>query len=230
MPVIQRFVAEIVGAEVSSGVDPMTAIAEGAAIASGILAGTINDVDFFVGTEHALGTIVHNDDVAKPEGEFAVLIRRNTKLPARASDIYGPVFDMQERVEINVIEGDPSLPITHEDNVVLKRSVELLEPRPKHEAGFSITYEYDVDGILHVQVVDAKTDTIMMDEELGFGATENRSQLPEMRRRVDGFMSGDSRTPQANLTAGLPAESLALVKRAREKDNSIRSRDRPEAH
>jgi UDP-N-acetylmuramoyl-L-alanyl-D-glutamate--2,6-diaminopimelate ligase len=39
MPVIQKFIGEIVGTDIGSGVDPMTAIGEGAAIAAGILAG-----------------------------------------------------------------------------------------------------------------------------------------------------------------------------------------------
>jgi len=77
MPVVRRFVADIVGVEPSSGVNPMLAIAQGAAIAAGILQGTVTDLDFHVGTEHALGTVVHNDS-SPPEGEFSVLIGRNT--------------------------------------------------------------------------------------------------------------------------------------------------------
>lgn len=222
MPVIQRFVSNIVGTDASEGVDPMTAIAEGAAIAAGVLSGIVTDVDFFVGIEHALGTIVHNPDSPK-DGEFSVLIRRNTKLPAKASDSYTPVLDNQQAVNVEVIEGDPSLPIAHEDNVVLKNwSVDLLEQRPASESSFTITYEYDVDGILHVKVIDERTSTVMMDEELGFGAAENRKALPEMRRRVDGYMSGSGSAPGSNFAAsssssGLSGASLALIQNARNK-------------
>lgn len=221
MPIIQRFVSEIVGTEPSVGVDPMTAIAEGAAIAAGILSGTVTDVDFFVGTEHALGTVVHNRDA--PDGGFSVLIRRHTMLPARATDTYSPVFDNQERVDVQVIEGDPDLPINHEDNVILKNwTIDLLEPRPANEAGFEITYEYDVDGILHVKVVDQKTSAIMMDEELAFGAAEDRQQLVDMRRRVDGVMIGagsatTSGTQDQPSTSGLSRESLALIAKTKDK-------------
>lgn len=222
MPVIQRFISDIVGAEPSDRVDPMTAIAEGAAIAAGVLLGTIDDVDFFVGTEHALGTVIHNEG-SDGDGQFSVLIRRNTKLPAKATDTYNPAFDMQEKVDIRVIEGDPDLPISHDDNVILKAwRVDLLEPRPVSEAAFDITYEYDVDGILHVRAVDVKTQTIMMDEELAFGAAENRSQLPEMRRRVDSLMAagpvgavGEPEVPVSG--GGLSGESLDLIGRAKTK-------------
>ena len=65
IPGSQRFISEILGTDVADGVDPMTAIAEGAAIAAGILKGMITDLDFFVGTEHALGTVVHNPDTRR---------------------------------------------------------------------------------------------------------------------------------------------------------------------
>jgi molecular chaperone DnaK (HSP70) len=218
MPIIQRFVSNIVGTEPSQSVDPMTAIAEGAAIAAGVLAGVVNDVDFFVGTEHALGTIINNPD-SPTEGEFSVLIRRNTKLPARAEDVYTPANDMQEKLNVNVIEGDPSLPIFHEDNVVLKNwNIDLLEPRPRQDASFSIIYEYDVDGILHVVLRDLKTGTIMMDEELAFGAGQDKRSLPQMRQRIDDLMSGGSRSGGESVESTSVASSSSL---SRESQASI---------
>ncbi|GAA1740308.1 Hsp70 family protein [Luedemannella helvata] len=220
MPVIQKFVAEIVGTGISDGVDPMTAIGEGAAIAAGILRGTITDLDFHVGTEHALGTIVHNDTSPK-DGEFSVLIRRNTKYPASATDSYTPAVDFQEEVNIEVIEGDPAKPITHEDNVVLKQwSIKLPDKRLKADAAFDITYEYDVDGILHVLVKDQRTSAVIMDEELAFGAGQDRSQLPGMRRRVDGLMDrpgGGGGTTLEESPSTLSSTSRAALKNARDK-------------
>jgi molecular chaperone DnaK (HSP70) len=220
MPVIQRFITDIVGTDVSGGVDPMTAIAEGAAIAAGILQEIITDMDFHVGTEHALGTVVHNDSSPK-SGEFSVLIRRNTKYPASATDSYVPAQDFQERINIVVIEGDPTKPIEHEDNVVLKNwSIELPEKRLKADAAFDITYEYDVDGILHVVLQDQRTGKVMMEEELAFGAGQDRSQLPGMRRRVDGLMDGAATTPlipPAPEPTGLSPAALVAVKKARDK-------------
>ena len=164
----------------------MTAIAEGAAIAAGILSGTITDVDFFVATEHALGVVASND---YDEQYFSVLIRRNTKLPARATDSYFPHNDFQETVDLRVIEGDPDKPLDDDENVVLRNwIVELPEPRPRVEAGFEVTYEYDVDGILHVEVVDQKTSTVMMDELLTFYEGEKVNRLRKMRGRVDRLM------------------------------------------
>jgi len=220
IPIVQRFVSDVVGAQPSGGVDPMTAIAEGAAIAAGILQGVITDLDFHVGTEHALGTVVHNDP-SIPAGQFSVLIRRNTKYPARATDSYVPAGDFQEQVNVEVIEGDPAKPIEHDDNVVLKNwTIDLPEKRLKTDAAFDITYEYDVDGILHVLVQDRKTGRIMMEEELAFGAGQDRSQLPRMRRRVDDLMDGNGRKPAmapVGASGSLSPEATSAVKRARDK-------------
>lgn len=220
IPVVQRYVREMLRLEPMSGVDPMTAVAEGASLAAGILTGEIDDFDFFVGTEHALGTIVHTEGQAS----FSVLIPRNTKLPASATDSYSPVFDDQETVLLRVIEGDPDEAIDHEDNVILKEwDVRLPEKRPLAEAGFDITFEYDVDGILNVRVVDHKSATTMMDEQLAFGAAQDKKSLVEIRRRIDNTATTDS--DGSSVAAGSPAPttgrlseaSRASVRKAKEK-------------
>jgi molecular chaperone DnaK (HSP70) len=221
MPVIQRFVSELVGTEPSGTVDPMTAIAEGAAIAEAILHGIITDLDFHVGTEHALGTVVHNSD-SPPEGSFSVLIGRNTKYPARATDSYLPTHDFQEAVSLKVVEGDPDRPIGHEDNVILKDwTIDLPEKRLLADAAFTVTYDYDVDGILHVTVRDGRTDRLMMAEELSFGAARERSQLPTLRQTVDQLMGGQpdvaGNGAGAAAGAGLSPESRSALSRARDK-------------
>ena len=216
MPIAKQFVSDLCRADVRDDIDPMTAIAEGAAIAAGILSGTITDVDFFVATEHALGVVASND---YDEQYFSVLIRRNTKLPARATDSYFPHNDFQETVDLRVIEGDPDKPLDDDENVVLRNwIVELPEPRPRVEAGFEVTYEYDVDGILHVEVVDQKTSTVMMDELLTFYEGEKVNRLRKMRGRVDRLMltNGSVATNQPSGHT-LSSESLALIVRARDK-------------
>jgi molecular chaperone DnaK (HSP70) len=215
IPVVQRYVREMLRLDPLVGVDPMTAVAEGASIAAGILSGKITEYDFYVGTEHALGTVVNNDSSGP---QFSVLIARNTKLPASATDAYSPVFDDQEQVRVRVIEGDPDQAFDHEDNVILKEwDVELPEKRPAAEAGFTITFEYDVDGILHVLVVDQKTGTTMMDEQLAFGAAQSKQDLVEIRRRIDGAsIAADSKVDDA-ATRSLSPAAQSAIKKAREK-------------
>lgn len=218
IPMAQRYIREILRLEPMAEVDPMTAIAEGAALAAGILAGDIIDHDFFVGTEHALGTVVHNHGPDKPE--FSVLIPRNTKLPAAATDYYTPAYDDQEQVLVQIIEGDPDAPFTHEDNVILKAWEVQLEPMPVANAGFKVTFDYDVDGILHVKAEYSKTGRVILDEELSFGAAGSKSDLIAMRKRIDSLDtdstfggSGGSSPINANLSP----ESITAIRRATDK-------------
>lgn len=223
IPAVRRFVREMLRLDPMEGVDPMTAVAEGAAIAAGILRDEILDFDFFVATEHALGTVIHDHD-DKPR--FSTLIARNTKLPASATDSYSPRFDDTSAVTIRVIEGDPDAAFDHEDNVILKEWDVAIEPRPVAEAGFDITFLYDVDGILNVKAVDHKTGSTMLEEQLAFGAGVSKQELVDIRRRVDQMpraSAGDALLlPQPEVEAppaagGLSEESRASVRKAKEK-------------
>jgi molecular chaperone DnaK (HSP70) len=220
IPLAQQTIRDLVGLEPMAQVDPMTAIAEGAALAAGILTEQATSFDFFVATEHALGTVVHND---ADEPRFSVLIPRNTKLPASATDGYVPKFDNQTEVRIRVIEGDPDASFDHEDNVILKEwDVELLEPRPISEAAFSITFEYDVDGILHVKSVDGKTGSVMLDDELSFGAATSKQELAQLRRRIDqirtvGINRDDPEGVNESQSSRLSSASQAAISKAQDK-------------
>ncbi|MCD0447617.1 Hsp70 family protein [Actinocorallia sp. API 0066] len=216
IPLVQRLVSAAVGVPVNSRVDPMTAIAEGAAIAAGILQGTITDLDFHVGTEHALGTIVHNDTSPK-DGEFSVLIPRNTKYPARATDTYVPAHDFQESIQIRVVEGDPEKPISHEDNVELKDwEIDLPGQRLKADAAFTVTYTYTVNGTLEVLVKDVATGVELMSGEVGFGAGEDRRRLADLHARM---VPPEGEPAVASQVGGwaLSETSQAAVRKARER-------------
>ena len=148
----------------------MTAVAEGAAIAAGILRGTIDDLDFHVGAEHALGTVARDD--ATGESRFSVLIGRNTKYPARTTaGRTRRSRTSRSRWRSWSWRATRTSRWTHEDNVVLTDWViPLPEPRPMAEARLDITYEYDVDGILHVKVLDHRTESVLMDGRLEYGS------------------------------------------------------------
>lgn len=222
IPAVRRFVREVLRLDPMEGVDPMTAVAEGAAVAAGILRDEITEFDFFVATEHALGTVVHDHD---DRPRFSTLIPRNTALPAQGTGAFVPALDNQERVLIEVIEGDPDAPFDHEDNVVLKEWPVAIEPRPRAEAGFDVTFLYDVDGIVNVTAVDHKTRRTMLEEQLAVGAAADKQELVEIRRRVDAMPTAgasaaptvDARGAAAPPSLGPSEASRASVRRAKDK-------------
>jgi molecular chaperone DnaK len=164
MPAVRDFISSMVGREPAGGIDPLSAVAEGAAVAAAILAGE-HPSDFFPATEHALGTVCLD---AESRPTFDTIIPRNHKLPARGVAAYTPVRDYERSVQVRVVEGDPDVPLDHEDNLVLGTWTVPLEFRTAAEATFDITYEYDVDGILHVQVVDRSTGKPLLDDSVSF--------------------------------------------------------------
>jgi molecular chaperone DnaK (HSP70) len=217
IPAARQLVSDVLRREPATGCDPMTAVAQGAAIASAILLGQL-DKDFFVATEHALGTIVHND-ANRPT--FSVLIPRNHQLPAKATDSYVPAVEGQNSVRVRVIEGDPTKDVEHEDNVVLKEwEIKVDATRSQQDASFTITYEYNVDGILHIIVTDELTGATMLHDDVSFGVMKDKTQLVEVARRVHATMASGSvngsPTQTVTMTIADPEAEL-LLKRARVK-------------
>lgn len=223
IPAIRDFISEVTGTPADEGVNPMTAVAEGAAIAAAILSGEASDNAFFVATEHALGTYALDETRANA---FSTIIPRNRALPASATETYFPVSDEQSSVLVEVVEGDPQFPPGHPDNVVLKSwTVEMDPSLTIADKAFDITYDYDVDGILHVAIRDRRTGRTLLQDDVSFGVSGDRKKLVAIAKRVDATVNqGASYDPvsAAGSTTGAPSASsslspdeLSLVQKAR---------------
>ena len=218
VPAVRQFVSELLGKAPATGVDPMTAVGEGAAIAAAILTGQLPDSDFFLSTEHAMGTVVA--DPAAGVLRFGTVIPKNQKLPAKVRRTFVPVVEYQEAVNVTVVEGDPGLPLDHPDNLLLAEFVVPLDPpRPAADVQIDLTYTYDADGLLHVDVTDGESEQPLI-ERLTLsaqGALGGRS-LVEMADRVRASVEdGSAVTGTAVPASMLPPESAALVATARSK-------------
>lgn len=214
VPLVRTFVSELLDREPEAGVDPMTAVGEGAAIAAAILSGELETNHFFVGTEHALGTVVL-DGARRPV--FSVLIPRNHKLPAKRSERYTPLTPEQEAVELCVIEGDPTASLEHPDNVVLKEWRVALPGRAGTlDRSFEMTYEYDVDGILHVTVTDDASGQTMLEDDVAFGVTDDKRELVYIARRARQTVDSGVVDRDGSAAAADP-EATQLLQQARVK-------------
>lgn len=229
-PAVRQFVSEVVGQEPATGVDPMTAVGEGAAIAAAILTGELTDTDFVVSTEHSLGTVVI--DPREPRLVFSPIIPRNQKLPASQTETFYPVFDDQESVRVQVIEGDENKPVEDMDNVVLTEfEIPLDPPRPASEAGFDLKYTYDADGLLHVDVTDAMTGATLTDRvTVAFKGSQDPRDLVSMAGRVrDAVDTGGTVRSSPSPEAAMDPRTHELVTRARSKVMPFVDNDEAEA-
>ena len=118
-----------------------------------------------------------------------------------------------------VVEGDPDVPIDHEDNVVLGSfQIELPDRATIAEKGIDVTYSYDLDGILQVSVSDKLTGSVLREEEISYGASSDKRELVAIASRVNETMDTQQvgeRTSTADVN--LPAEVALLVQRAKTK-------------
>ncbi len=220
VPLVRSFIGDIMQTNPVEGVDPMTAIAEGAAIAAAIMSGEWEENDFFVGTEHALGTFAVG---SSGEQEFSTIIPRNHKLPAKSTESYVPAHEQQTSVKVEVVEGDPDVPIDHEDNVVLRElDVDLPDRIGQMEKAIEITYGYDLDGILHVSVADKMTGDVLVEEDVSFGVGTDRRGLVALAKRVQETIETNEVSREVSDygesdIGGLTPDLALLVQRAKSK-------------
>src|SRR3954447_22527033 len=160
IPLIRRYVTEkMAGKEPESfeRVDPMTCVAQGAAIVSAILQGApgLDNYAYSVKLEHSLCANPINE---RRQVYLDPIIRRGVDIPCSFTKIYHPVADPAERVIISVFEGDVYDEPTNQENVKLAEIPwEFQPPRQQRDGAIEVTYEYGDDGILTVQIHDIHT-------------------------------------------------------------------------
>ncbi len=157
IPLVRRFVAErLLGKEPEpfERADPMTCVAQGAAIVSAILQGApgLDNYAYSVKLEHSLSANPVND---RREVYLDPIIKRGADIPCSFTKRYYPVADPAERVVITVFEGDDYHKPDSPENVQLAEIPwDFNPPRPQKDGGIDVTYEYGDDGILTVQIYD----------------------------------------------------------------------------
>ena len=214
IPAVRSLVREVTQLEPDPDINPLTAIGEGAAIAAAILSGDLEDSDFFVSLEHALGTYVF--DLSTYGQEFSTLIPRGHALPAVASDTFVPISREQDGVQVSVVEGDPDA--SNPDFTTLK---EWYVPLPEtytedSDRAIELHYEYDVDGILSVKVNDVDTGNLLFEDDVSYGIATNKLELKKMSDRAKDAVASGTTEGKGKVEVSDP-ESLKLITQARMK-------------
>ena len=157
IPLIGRFVSEKLGGkdpEPFEKVDPMTCVAQGAAIVSAILQGApgLDNNAYSVKLEHSLCANPINE---RRQVYLDPIIRRGADIPCSFTKTYHPVADPAERVVISVYEGDIYEEPENQENVKLAEIPWEFNPaRPQKDGALEVMFEYGDDGILTVQIQD----------------------------------------------------------------------------
>lgn len=148
MPLIQQKVKEIFGKEPHKGVNPDEVVAVGAAIQAGVLQGDVKDVLLLDVTPLSLG-------IETLGGVATKVIERNTTIPTSKSQVFSTAADNQPSVEVHVVQGEREMAV---DNKSLGRFIlDGIPAAPRGVPQVEVTFDIDVNGILHVTAKDKGT-------------------------------------------------------------------------
>ncbi|XP_067935374.1 stress-70 protein, mitochondrial-like [Watersipora subatra] len=148
MPKVQQVVQEVFGRSPSKSVNPDEAVALGAAIQGGVLAGDVTDVLLLDVTPLSLG-------IETLGGVFTKLITRNTTIPTKKSQVFSTAADGQTQVEIKVMQGEREMAA---DNKMLGQfQLVGIPPAPRGVPQVEVTFDIDANGIVNVSARDKGT-------------------------------------------------------------------------
>ncbi|KPP62922.1 Stress-70 protein, mitochondrial precursor-like, partial [Scleropages formosus] len=148
MPKVQQTVQDLFGRAPSKSVNPDEAVAIGAAIQGGVLAGDVTDVLLLDVTPLSLG-------IETLGGVFTKLINRNTTIPTKKSQVFSTAADGQTQVEIKVCQGEREMA---SDNKLLGQFTLVgIPPAPRGVPQIEVTFDIDANGIVHVSAKDKGT-------------------------------------------------------------------------
>lgn len=145
MPMVQAKVAEFFGKDPRKDVNPDEAVAIGAAVQGGVLAGDVKDVLLLDVTPLSLG-------IETMGGIMTPLINKNTTIPTKHSQIFSTAEDNQSAVTIHVVQGERK---RASDNKSLGQfNLDGIQQAPRGTPQIEVTFDIDADGILHVSAKD----------------------------------------------------------------------------
>ncbi|MBR3211162.1 MAG: molecular chaperone DnaK [Bacilli bacterium] len=167
VPLVYDTITKELGKEPSREVNPDEAVALGAAIQGGVLAGDFNDIVLVDVTPLSLG-------LETLGGVMTTLIPRNTPIPTSKTEIFSTASDNQPGVDIHVLQGERSMA---DDNKTLGRfQLNNIPPAPRGVPQIEVTFNIDSNGIVNVsakdlgtnkeQSITIKSSTNLSDEEV----------------------------------------------------------------
>jgi len=235
MPLVQRFVEQILGKSPERGLDPMECVAIGASIQAGVITGEVTDLLLLDVTPLSLG-------VETMGGVMTKVLDKNTTIPTKRSQVFTTAADFQTAVTIHVLQGERPMSV---NNVSLGEfNLVDLPPAPRGVPQIEVTFDIDANGILNVTAKDRGTgkenkiritastklskeekERLIKDAEQFQEQDRQKKEEAETRNNADSLVYTADRT-KADLAGKISPEEVAKIDAAvTELKNALASND-----
>jgi molecular chaperone DnaK len=204
IPLVQQEVERFFGKAVNQTVNPDEVVACGAAVQAGVLAGDVTDILLLDVTPLSLG-------IETMGGVMTTLIKRNTTIPTKKSEVFSTAADNQNAVTVHVMQGER--PMARDNKTLGKFNLEGIPPAPRGVPQIEVTFDIDANGIVNVSAVDKATnkeqkitiqsssglsdneiDRMVQEAEEHQHADEERKKQVELRNNADSLAHQTEKT------------------------------------